>query len=70
MDGKKEIIINLKKKTDIARVKGTLRYVAGFTAIVGKLGNHLTVAAFRLAPPPHWHYCSPGRCACRVEVPE
>ena len=45
-------------------------YVAGFTAIVGKLGEHLTVAAFRLAPSPHWHYCSPGRCACEVEVPE
>ena len=26
-------------------------YVAGSTAIVGKLGKHLTVAAFRLAPP-------------------
>ena len=41
-------------------------YVAGFTAIVGKRREHLTVAAFRLTPPPHWHYCSPGRCTCRV----
>ena len=47
-----------------------LLYVAGFTAIVGKCRKHLTVAAFRLAPPLHWHYCSPGRCACGVEVPE
>ena len=45
-------------------------YVAGFTAIVGKRRDQITVAAFRLAPPPHWHYCSPGRCACGVEVPE
>ena len=29
----------------------------------------LMVGAFRFAPP-HWHYCSPGRCACSVEVPE
>ena len=54
----------------VQRKERVCTYVAGFTAIVGKLGEHLTVAAFRLAPPPHWHYCSPGRCACRVEVPE
>ena len=41
-----------------------------FTAIVGKRREQITVADFRLAPPPHWHYCSPGRCACEVEVPE
>ena len=31
-------------------------------------GPNITVAAFGLAPPPHWYYCSPGRCG--VEIPE
>ena len=41
-------------------------YVAGFTAIVGtctcacELGDQITVAAFRLAPSPHWHYALAG----------
>ena len=42
--------------------------------LVSAIPTHNTITRFktlfRLAPPPHWHYCSPGRCACAVEVPE
>ena len=54
----------LETEGEYSRAPPFSQYVAGFTAIVGKWREHLTVAAFRLAPPPHWHCCSPGRCAC------